>query len=501
LLYDKASAALFLSHPHSINDINPNFLQLHGDDVYFSLYEEKEDGSQFQSQSAFNARHSESDSLAKWPSSWYKQFAEKYRIRHHKLPSGEKEIPKRTPEGMLGYLKLSTVHKRKRQVFKDYNSPGDPVSVNDETLFPEFHFPSDCVPDSALPRANLTQKRAKMEFYSVLDNLPGLVNRSPAMIERFGIMPEYYKVGNKYRGNGGEGKHLTEEQGNAIMRKCVVRFIASAGFESATAGALDVLAEVISRHVCKLGRSLKILTDNYRKQFSAIDLLKMFLQASGISIGVLSEITKGGGRVGSHQMQQQHAHPLQSQHQNNLLHVQQRQFHHHPQMNAVHAQTLAFQQQLQQQHLQQLRRTASNTNQINSPRGSVMMMDSKNHHPHPLADVKIENTIDAQMDAQSGFGSALSQRQQLQQMRLHQQQQHQQQMMMGGNNLVHPSSSNNSLIQAGMPQQYRTMQSVQLSQLQAQNMYGMRTAPVKVEQFHELVSGENEHNKLTPQTK
>lgn len=69
-----------------------------------------------QSQSAFNARHSESDSLAKWPSSWYKQFAEKYRIRHHKLPSGEKEIPKRTPEGMLGYLKLSTVHKRKRQV-------------------------------------------------------------------------------------------------------------------------------------------------------------------------------------------------------------------------------------------------------------------------------------------------------------------------------------------------------------------------------------------------
>lgn len=138
-------------------------------------------------------------------------------------------------------------------------------------------------------------------------------------------------------------------------------------------------------------------------------------------------------------------------------------------MNVVHAQNLAFQQQLQQQQLQQVRRTASNTNQINSPRGSVMMMDSKNHHPHPLADVKIENTIDAQMDAQSGFGSALSQRQQhLQQMRLHQQQQHQQQMMMGGNNLVHPSSSNNSLIQAGMQQQYRTMQSVQLSQLQAQ---------------------------------
>lgn len=174
-----------------------------------------------------------------------------------------------------------------QQVFKDYNSPGDPVSVNDETLFPEFHFPSDCVPDSALPRANLTQKRAKMEFHSVLDNLPGLVNRSPAMIERFGIMPEYYKVGNKYRGNGGEGKHLTEEQGNAIVRKCVVRFMASAGFESATAGALDVLVEVISRHVCKLGRSLKILTDNYRKQFSAIDLLKMFLQASGFRWGSL----------------------------------------------------------------------------------------------------------------------------------------------------------------------------------------------------------------------
>jgi hypothetical protein len=69
-----------------------------------------------QSQSAFNARHSESDNPAKWPSSWYKQYAEKFRIRHHKLPAGEKEIPKRTPEGMQTYLKLSTVHKRKRQV-------------------------------------------------------------------------------------------------------------------------------------------------------------------------------------------------------------------------------------------------------------------------------------------------------------------------------------------------------------------------------------------------
>jgi hypothetical protein len=29
----------------------------------------------------------------------------------------------------------------------------------------------------------------------------------------------------------------------------------------------------------------------------------------------------------------------------------------------------------------------------------------------------------------------------------------------------------------------------------------MRTAPVKVEAFHELVSGDNEHNKLTPSTK
>jgi hypothetical protein len=167
------------------------------------------------------------------------------------------------------------------QVFKDYNSPGAPISMTDETLFPEFYFPSDCVPDCALPKANLTQKRAKMEFHAVLDNLPGLVNHSPAMIERFGIMPEYYKVGNKYRGNGGEGKNLTEEQGNVIMRKSVVRFMVTAGFESATVGALDVLADVVSRHVSKLGRSLKILTDNYRKEFSAVDLLKMFLQASG----------------------------------------------------------------------------------------------------------------------------------------------------------------------------------------------------------------------------
>lgn len=98
-----------------------------------------------------------------------------------------------------------------------------------------------------------------------------------------------------------------------------------------------------------------------------------------------------------------------------------------------------------------------------------MMMDPKTHHP--LADVKIENTIDAQMDAQSGFGSALNQRQQqqqqLHQLRLQQQQQHQQ-MMMGGNNLVQSNNSNNSPIQVGMQQQFKTMQSVPMSQLQAQ---------------------------------
>ncbi|OAY75118.1 uncharacterized protein LOC109713049 isoform X1 [Ananas comosus] len=481
LLFDKASLSLFLppasASSTSLANINPNYLQLHGDDVYFTLEDDREDDAHIQAQSRH--RHEE------WPETWYKQFADKHRIRHHRLLLGDKEIPRRTPDGMSIYLKLCNTHKRKRQAFNESQFIGTTDSTlesnsADEVFFPEIMFPSDCVPDTALPQVNRVDNQ-KVEIYGVLENLPPLMTRSPAMIERFGIIPEYQKMGRKYRGkygSGEEGRSLSREQALQMTLKVVARFLATAGFEGGNEVSLEVLSEVFGRHISKLGRTLKLLSDGYKKQFTSIELLKMFLQAAGYStFGVLAEFTKGSNQVFTHQMQQQN-HPMQSQHQNPLLQVQQyanKQFQRPlPQMNM--GQTLAFQQQhqLQPHQWEELRRR-----QLASPRGPVMLMDKGQQ----MLDVKIENMMDAPID--NSF-SALKKHQLLRQQ--------QQQLAMANH-------------QAQSAQQFNQLPPVQLPQLQAQNPYSMRMTPVKVEAFHELMAGdstskhENEQNKLTPPPK
>ncbi|CAL5373918.1 unnamed protein product [Camellia sinensis] len=44
---------------------------------------------------------------------------------------------------------------------------------------------------------------------------------------------------------------------------------------------MEVLSQLLSCHIGKLGRILKVLSESYRKQCSAIELLKMFLQTAG----------------------------------------------------------------------------------------------------------------------------------------------------------------------------------------------------------------------------
>jgi len=241
-------------------------------------------------------RHNRYDEL---PDSWYKQYANKFRTWHSTLRAGDKEIPKRTPEGMSDYLKVCSAHKRKRAVFMDDPSISAPMVENgpslhsknagehsnsaEETLIPEIRFPSDCVPESAIPKTSGISM-TKIEVHGVLDNLPAPVSRNTAMLERFGMVPEYYKTGNKYRGKDGsrvEGKSLSQEQALLMTRKLVARYLANSGFHSGTAVSIDVLSEIIIKHICKLGRNLKLLTDSYRKQFSSVELLKMFLQTVG----------------------------------------------------------------------------------------------------------------------------------------------------------------------------------------------------------------------------
>jgi hypothetical protein len=389
---------------------------------------------------------------------------------------------------MSDYLKVCSVHKRKRAVFMDDPSISAPMVENgpslhsknagehsnstDETLIPEIRFPSDCVPESAIPRTSGISM-TKIEVHGVLDNLPAPVSRNTAMLERFGMVPEYYKTGNKYRGKDGsrvEGKSLSQEQALLMTRKLVARYLANSGFGSGTAVSIDVLSEIIIKHICKLGRNLKLLTDSYRKQFSSVELLKMFLQTVGYSnIGPLMEITKMGNRVANYPVHQD-AQVLQSQHPNSLLHAQQlpRQF--PPQLlqnltpqQQQQLQNLTPQQQqlLQQQHW--LRRS-----QLTSPRGPLTMADKN----QPMVNVKIENTMDSQIDGSYGSFSRQQQlnlrqqqqllhhqQQQLQQQHLQQQQQQLQQQQ-------HQQQLNQQQQQLQQQQQHINQQQQQLNQQQ-----------------------------------
>ncbi|VAI38359.1 unnamed protein product [Triticum turgidum subsp. durum] len=540
--------------------------------------------------SMLSQRHKRHDEL---PATWYKQYAEKFRTLHGKFRTDDKEMPKRTPEGMSEYLKVCSLHKRKRTVFMDNQGPnimlenGEFSNLTDDLFIPEIRFPADCVPESAIPRESGISISNKIEVHGVLDNLPAPVSRNTAMLERFGMMPEYYKTGNKYRGKDVskvEGKSLSQEQALLIIRKLVARYLALAGFESGTAGSVDDFSEIIVKHISKLGRSLKLITDSYRKQFSSIELLKMFLQTVGYSnIGPLMEITKMGSRVASHPVHQD----AQVQNQNNLLQAQQLQRQYTPQMT-IHNQNLTAQQQHQLLQQQQWMRR----NQMAGPRGALTMSDKA----QALVNVKLENTMDSQID--SPYGSLTRQQQQMQQLRHqqllqqqqqkqiqqqqvlqlhqqqqqqqpqqqqqlqpqqqqhlqqhqhlqqqhhhqqqqlqqqhhHQQQQLQQQLGMSGNQSAQAQlaqqqlgmsgnqsaqaqlaqhqlgMSGNQSAQAQLAQQQLGMSGNQSAQAQlaqqfkqvpqSMNSYGMRVPPVKVEAFHELVSGDSssDTSKLT----
>jgi hypothetical protein len=67
-------------------------------------------------------------------------------------------------------------------------------SSSDEIFIPQIIFPSDCVPESAIPRTSGICRTDKTEVHGVLDNLPAPVSHNTAMLERFGMMPECYKT-------------------------------------------------------------------------------------------------------------------------------------------------------------------------------------------------------------------------------------------------------------------------------------------------------------------
>lgn len=232
------------------------------------------------------------------PDIWYNQSFERYRAgRSYSSLIGGPETIQRTPEEMSAYLKVAGKQKRKRAVFKDdqYTGTGNPMNILNPVIDstsptdddPEVTFTWNSVPDSALLASYRAEEKQRVEFVGVYDTLPQVVTKSAVMIERLGIRPEYLSTeqgGGIHRGKSssdGSRKHLGQDQALMLSQKVVSRMLINVGFEGVTEVPMEVLAQLLSGHVCKLGRILKVLADSYKKQYSAVELIKMFLQISG----------------------------------------------------------------------------------------------------------------------------------------------------------------------------------------------------------------------------
>ncbi|KAF3551586.1 hypothetical protein DY000_02005705 [Brassica cretica] len=446
LLFDKATASLFLRSNSisassasadvssvAVSKLNHNYLQLHGDDVYYTLENAspeggfQRDGGIRQNQSltkvtsswlsnalwifehclvqysintgfagdtslskpSFNSgrRGSESDfsNLAQrsryeeLPDTWYTQFISRCGFKYG-MSVGGQESDKRTPEGMSTYLRVVDTHKRKRAPFLEDRSTGssghmgsrsnihpssgfDGSSSDDDILLlPETMFRMNCVPETALsPFARTQDDDVKTEFYGVLDTLPQVTTRSHVM------MPEY--LGMEERGvlrrKKAEKMGFSDEQAAQVSRKVVARMLLTRGFEGATEVPVDVFSQLVSQHICKLGRILKVLTDSYKKECSATQLINMFLNTTGYSnLGSLAELVKDGTTMIHHPQNQKQPQVLQHMQQQAPQRLpQQRQM--HPQtQQMVHPQSLQQQQQL----LERMRKR-----QVTSPRPNMDM--------------------------------------------------------------------------------------------------------------------------------
>lgn len=530
LLFDKASVSLFICPSNQsslsapISKLNPNYLELHGDDVYFTLENGTQDVDQHQPTAVSNttllkaqskaglgagSRFSELEvdavsqrfKLEELPETWYSQFYKKYRAsKSYKLLFGDRESEKRTPEQMRTYLKVLENHKRRRIAFKeDKNlSFANPMSenvsnprsnsvvdnsnaVDEMPFFPETMFTLNCVPDSAVLQTTVMENNQKVEFNGVLDNLPQTMTKSPVispiMIERLGIRPEYLNIeqgGSQSRGKHGylgSRKLLGQERASQISQKVVARLLTRVGFEASSEVPLGVLAQFLSCHIGKLGSTLKLLADSYRKQCSALELLKMFLKTAGYSnLGSLSELVKDNTRS---IIQQSHAQvpgmqlQLQTQHQAPIQQSQQIP----RQMN--NAQYIAFQQQQQWERLrrqQQLTARPSMNSNMNI------------ENDRPMVQVKMENPSDFPLD-NNAFTAMNARNPQVHQLR---------QQQLAAISTLHAQANN----------AFRPMNSLQIPQIQSPNTGMVRAQPVKVEGFQELMGGDasmkhdSEENKL-----
>ncbi|KAG6394471.1 hypothetical protein SASPL_145056 [Salvia splendens] len=316
LLFDKASVSLF-AQPTALSNLNPNcdncfYLELHGDDVYFTLENGGQDVDQRHpgvaassatsskgrsNASGVGSRFSEPDvdavsqrlRLEELPETWYNQFFEKYRAtKSYTLMFGDRDSEKRTPEQMSTYLSLIENHKRRRLAFVDNISSlrSNPAMVDgspadDAPLFPETMSIFNCVPDSAVLITRRLENNQKVPFNGVLDNLPQTMTKSPVMspimIERLGIRPEYLSM----EQGQGWGKNDTSLEVIAQLLTTVkpsFRFCLNMDGRPSLRVPMEVLLDLTTEHHKELTRSDALHSKQYQKKVSFIIFLLMGLK-------------------------------------------------------------------------------------------------------------------------------------------------------------------------------------------------------------------------------
>ncbi|KAL2348995.1 hypothetical protein Fmac_002995 [Flemingia macrophylla] len=401
------------------------------------------------------------------PESWYNQVIHKYKPTNNNLASGES----RSPAEMASYLAYATNHKKRRIAFKeDANSVTESANLpldDDSVVFPEIAFALNCVPDSALSVSDRAESNSHkpVKVLSVLDTLPPVTSRSSVMVDRLGVSVDH----------GRNGRVIGPQQAAKLAQKATARILFGVGFEGAMEGSVEDFSEVLSERISKIGTNLRVLADSYKKQCSAIELLKMLLKTVGFSsFAPLVDVVRDGSKNIVQQSQQVHGMQpqMQQQQQGSLRLPQQIQMQRQMQQ-IIHSQNMAFQQQQQQQQqLERMRRRQAST-----PR-PAMDIDKE----RPLVQVKIENQ-DLPNDG-NGFTSRHPQMQFRQQ---------QQQQMAAMSNFHSQSGT-----------QFRQMSSLQIPSIQSPNIGMVRAPPVKVEGFSELMGGGDsttkhdlEENRLT----
>ncbi|XP_047319944.1 uncharacterized protein LOC124923974 isoform X2 [Impatiens glandulifera] len=587
LLFDKASASQLLRPPLQsssssiISKLNPNYLQLHGDDIYFSYEDCPQDEQQQQQQRDSTAGskkpqqkpQSKASSVSvgsryggdkdmdnssqrlrhdEFPETWYNQFFEKYRVtKPYRIASADQEGDKRTPEKMSSFIITNEKIKKRRAAFKEDETNNainnrvtkSRISTLDETeaidddsvFFPEIMFPFNCVPSSTFPPMRRLEQNRKIDFNGILDSLPKMMAKNHTMIERLGIRPENMGMeqqgGNQFHGKAwdeGKRRQLSEKQASEMSRKVIARNLTEIGFDSSCKTSVDVLSQLLSSHTCKLGRVLRMLTDNYRKKCSAVELVKMFLQTTGYSnLGGLAEIVKDNSRNNPvQQTQQQQLQLIQSQlhpqFQAQLRQSQQqvtRQMHPQMQMQMqqiqlqmqmqqmqqqqmAQPQNLVFQQQ-QQQQMERIRRrqpAAAAAAAISSSTTTTTTTTTTNSTPRTMVQVKLENPSEftpSPMETNNNNtfgGGATAAAGGMMNIRHPHQLQFQQHHQIAAMSNFQAQSTNQYRQSAILPAATASHHQIPQVQTPTSNNGGnsslMRAQPVKVEGFQELMGGD-----------